>query len=134
MDVANEESADPETHVPIKTVLIIEDEPDIGDALTQLLKEETSYQVLSVGDGFAALKLVRTITPHLIVLDYHLPGMDGLECLEALRATNGLEQTPVIFMSARLPEQVKEEPGMVKLDKPFEMENFLTQVMRLLEG
>lgn len=134
MDVANEESSYPEEHIPIKTVLIIEDEPDIGDALTQLLKEETSYQVLYVSDGFAALKLVRAITPHLLVLDYHLPGMDGLECLEALRATSGLEQTPVIFMSAHLPEQVKQEPTMVKLDKPFEMENFLTQVKRLLEG
>lgn len=132
MDVAHEANPHLEESTFIKTVLIVEDELDIGEALTALLREETPYQVLHVGDGFAALKLAQTITPHLIVLDYRLPGMDGLECLEALRATEGLDSTPVIFMSAHFPRQMKGEPGMVKLQKPFEMEHFLTLVRQFL--
>lgn len=132
MDVVPEASAQQEC-APIKTVLIVEDEPDIAEALSALLKEETPYQVLHVSDGFAALKLVRTIIPHLLILDYRLPAMDGLECLQALRATAGLEQTPVVLMSAHFPTQMKAAPGMVKLPKPFEMDHFLTLVQRLLE-
>jgi CheY-like chemotaxis protein len=121
-------------NTPIKTVLLVEDDADIRESLAQFLKEETPYQVIAASDGFAALKLVRTITPHLIVLDYQLPGMTGLECLEALRTTKGLEHTPVILMSANFPEQVKEEINVVKLEKPFEMEHFLTQVKHFLDG
>jgi len=42
------------------------------------------YQVLHVSDGFAALKMVRTLISQLILLDYLLPDMDGLECLDRL--------------------------------------------------
>ena len=42
------------------------------------------YQLLHVSDGFAALKMVRTLISQLILLDYLLPDMDGLECLDRL--------------------------------------------------
>jgi len=58
---------------------------DIGETLTVFLQDTTAYQVVHVLDGFAALKVVRTLIPHLILLDYLLPGMDGLECLDRLR-------------------------------------------------
>jgi CheY-like chemotaxis protein len=42
------------------------------------------YQVLHVSDGFAALKMVQTLISQLILLDYLLPDMDSLECLDRL--------------------------------------------------
>jgi CheY-like chemotaxis protein len=42
------------------------------------------YQVLHVSDGFVALKMVQTLISQLILLDYLLPDMDGLECLDRL--------------------------------------------------
>lgn len=96
-----------EDPAPLKTVLLVEDNVAIRDALTMLLHETTPYQVISVPDGFAALKVVRTLVPHLVLLDYLLPGMGGLECLDMLRASKGMEQTPVILMSAGFPEGVE---------------------------
>ncbi len=87
----------------VKTVLIVEDDAAIGEALMAFLQDATAYQVLHVSDGFEALKVVRTLIPHLILLDYQLPGMDGLECLDRLRESCGVEHTPVILMSATPP-------------------------------
>jgi CheY-like chemotaxis protein len=128
-----------EDPAPIKTVLLVEDDVNIRDVLTILLRESTPYQVIPVADGFAALKVVRTLVPHLIVLDYLLPGMDGLECLDLLRESRGMEQTPAILMSAGLPEGVQKRghvqarSDLIFLDKPFEMDTFLTLIQQTLE-
>jgi DNA-binding response OmpR family regulator len=127
-----------EDRTPLKTVLLVEDDVDIRDALTILLHEATPYQVIGVPDGFAALKVVRTLVPHLVLLDYLLPGMDGLECLDMLRANKGTEQTPVILMSAGLPEGVQKRgllqarSDLIFLEKPFEMDTFLTLIRQIL--
>jgi len=118
----------------VKTVLIVEDDTDIGEALTAFLKEATMYQVIHVSDGFAALKMVRTLTPHLILLDYLLPNMDDLECLDQLRATKGVERTPVILMSATLPKSARAHADLVLLEKPFDLEALLVLISQLIES
>jgi DNA-binding response OmpR family regulator len=116
----------------VKTVLIVEDDADIGEALKGILQDATPYQVLHVSDGFAALKLVRTLIPQLVLLDYLLPGMDGLECLDRLRESKGMEQTPVILMSAAFPKGIEARPDLVFLEKPFEMDTLLDKIRHLL--
>ena len=114
-------------------VLIVEDDMDIRDALTAILRDTTPYQVIDVADGFAALKLVRTLVPQLALLDYLLPGMDGLECLDRLRESKGMEQTPVILMSAAFPKGIETPPDLTFLEKPFEMDTLLDLIRHLLE-
>jgi DNA-binding response OmpR family regulator len=93
--------------------------------------------VIHVSDGFAALTIVRTLIPHLILLDDRLPGMDGLECLNWLRASKGVEQTPVMLMSAVLPKEAQKEvrvrPNLVFLEKPFEIDTLIDLIGHLLE-
>jgi CheY-like chemotaxis protein len=89
--------------------------------------------VIQVADGFAALKLVRTLIPQLVLLDNLLPGMDGLECLDRLGESKGCEQTPVILMSAAPPKGVGKRPDLTFLEKPFEMDTLLTQIRQILE-
>ncbi len=66
-------------------------------------------------------------------------GMDGLECLDMLRASKGMEQTPVILMSAGLPEgvqkrgRVQARSDLIFLEKPFEMDTLLTLIRQILE-
>lgn len=115
-----------------KTILIIEDDADISEILLQALQDETPYQVLLATDGFQALKIVGSIVPHLILIDYLLPNMDGLECVRLLRATKGVEQTPVILMSAHFPKNAAERKDLLLFEKPFELGTFLQQVKRLL--
>jgi len=126
------QSSQGEDPMSAKTVLIVEDDADIGEALTAFLHDATDYQVIHAADGFAALKVVRTLIPHLILLDYQLPGMDGLECLDRLRESKGVEQVPVIFMSAALPQSVQARTDLTVLEKPFEMDALLTLVRQLM--
>jgi CheY-like chemotaxis protein len=59
------------------------------------MQEMTSSRAVLFPDGFHALKAVRTLTPHLFVLDYKLPGMDGIELYDQLQEIPELEQIPV---------------------------------------
>jgi DNA-binding response OmpR family regulator len=118
----------------VKTVLIVEDDVDIGEVLTAILEDTTAYRVIYVPDGFVALKLVQTLIPQLILLDYLLPGMDGLACLDLLRASKGMEQTPIILMSAAFPEGVQTRTDLALLEKPFEMKTLLALIRQLLES
>ena len=96
-------------------------------------KDETPYQVILVQDGFAALKVVRTVIPHLILLDSLLPNMDGLECVELLRSDAHIEQTLIILMSANLPQRAKERKDLLFLEKPFELDLLILQIKQILE-
>ena len=110
------------------TIFIVEDDEDLGVVLQQFLEEEVPCHVVLSLDGFAALKLVRSIIPHLFLLDYHLPGMTGLELVDHLRATPNGKETPIILMSARLPREGVAERGLSALPKPFHLDALLRLV------
>jgi CheY-like chemotaxis protein len=116
----------------LKTILVVEDDTGIGEFLAQALKGETSYQVLLVSDGFEALKAVRTLTPSLVLLDYLMPHMDGLETASTLRQREELIQVPIILMSAHLPKEARERSDLILLDKPFDLDRLLTTITELL--
>ncbi len=58
--------------------------------------------------------------------------LDGLKCLDMLRASKGTEQTPVILMSAAPPQGVQSRTDLALLEKPFEMDILLALIRRLL--
>jgi two-component system response regulator VicR len=72
-------------------------------------------------------------SPQLILLDYLLPDMDGLERLDRLRESKGMGQTPVILMSAALPKEVRARADLIFLEKPFEMDTLLDLIRHVLE-
>ena len=77
---------------PQPRVLMIEDHPDIAD-LYQLKLQLEGYRVAVASDGAAGLSMARSLLPDLILLDIHMPQLDGLQVLTALRedeATDGL--------------------------------------------
>ena len=77
-----------------KTILVVEDDRDVGELLDLTLTYETPHHALLVADGFQALQVVTAIKPDLLILDYHFPRMDGIELYDHLHATEGLEDTP----------------------------------------
>jgi CheY-like chemotaxis protein len=116
----------------IKTILVVEDDADVGEFLVQIFNDQTPYQALLAPDGFQALKMVKTLKPDLFVLDYQLPGMDGLELHDHLHDTEELQHIPTLFMSASMPaiEAEKRHASFVK--KPFEFEEMLEVIKQLL--
>jgi DNA-binding response OmpR family regulator len=115
-----------------KTILIVEDDADIGDILLCTF-EETPYNVTVVSDGSQALKVVATIKPHLFLLDYYLPAMNGLQLYDQLHSIKGLEDVPTIIMSASLPENKIQWRKITYLKKPFELNDVLQMVATLLK-
>jgi CheY-like chemotaxis protein len=117
-----------------RTILIVEDDIEIGYFLAQALREEPHYQVLFATDGFQALKMVRTLAPDLVLLDYLLPRVNGLEVAEQLRASEieKLRQVPIILMSANLPQKSSLRDDITILHKPFDLDALLEQVKGML--
>lgn len=92
-----------------KKILIVDDEESIVETLTyNLLKED--FEVISANDGESALKLMKE-KPDLVLLDIMLPKLDGYAVCKQIRETKGIENTPVIFLTAKSSE-VDEVIGM----------------------
>jgi two-component system phosphate regulon response regulator PhoB len=82
------------------SVLIVEDEEAIVTMLRYNLEKE-GYKVYSTDDGEEALTMVKEHRPDVIVLDWMLPSMSGIEVCEALRRNNDTKGIPIIMLSAR---------------------------------
>jgi two-component system response regulator AdeR len=81
---------------PTPLVLVVEDEPGIASILAAYL-ERDGLRSRQAQDGIEALQLFRQFRPDLVLLDIHLPGMDGIDVLRAIRDE---DQTPVIMVTA----------------------------------
>ncbi|NDE91690.1 MAG: response regulator, partial [Alphaproteobacteria bacterium] len=82
------------------TVLIVEDEVAIVTMLRYNLERE-GFKVLATGDGEEAVNIVREQNPDIIVLDWMLPGMTGVEVCKQLRWDQQTKNIPIIMLSAR---------------------------------
>jgi CheY-like chemotaxis protein len=130
MDIDNSAQKDPGA---VKTVLIVEDDEAIGALLVQVIEQETSYQAVLASDGFQALKMLRTVKPDLILLDYSLPGMNGLELYDTIHTVKALKHLPVLIVSAETARIQKEAKArqLSQLKKPFEITNLLEAIEQL---
>jgi CheY-like chemotaxis protein len=84
------------------TILVADDDPDVMAILLDTLEPE-GFRVLSADNGEAALAIARTEHPDVIVLDWMMPGLDGLQVCRALRADPDprLAEVPVVLITGR---------------------------------
>lgn len=111
-----------------RTILVIEDEPALSDAIRYSLERE-GYEVFCSDDGTAGLESARLNSPDLILLDLMLPSMHGLDVLRALRARSTV---PVIVVTAKDGEADKVAGLELGADdyvtKPFSMRELVARV------
>ena len=81
-------------------ILLVDDEPDILEIIGVNLESE-GYQIFKAKDGLEAVKKAEKIQPHLIIMDVMMPNMDGIEACERIRKNENLQQTVIMFLSAR---------------------------------
>ena len=81
------------------TILIVDDEPPILD-LVRFTLEDAEVRVVEASDGVEALALARRLRPDLILLDVHMPRLDGLEACRQIRRDPALAQTPIVMLTA----------------------------------
>ena len=130
MDTDNSAQKDP---IAVKTVFIVEDDEAIGTLLVQVIEQETPYQVVLASDGSQALKMLRTVKPDVLILDYGLPGMNGLEFYDTIHTVKALEHLPVLIVTAeaaRIQKEVKARQ-LWQLKKPFDLTDLLEAIERL---
>ena len=89
-------------------VLIVDDDPDIRDLLSFSFGF-AGFEIHTARDGAAVLDVVEARRPDLVVLDWMMPGMNGLEVCRLLRSSERDEHLPVIMLSARTSEQDKRD-------------------------
>jgi two-component system, response regulator, stage 0 sporulation protein F len=114
------------------TILIVEDDADIGQFLQQLLDEETPYNSIVIDNGLKALEQAPHIHPCLLLLDYRLPGINGLELYDRLQQFDETRGVPAIMMSATLPEQELKKRGIYQLRKPMDIGGVLRMITHAL--
>jgi len=114
-------------------VTIVEDDPAIAEGLALNLKLQ-GYRTAVAGDGEAAVSLIETERPDLVLLDISLPKKSGIWVLETLR--NGGNNVPVIVLSARQDEFDKVAALRLGADdyvtKPFALAELLARVAAVL--
>lgn len=113
-------------------ILVVEDEENLSEALKFNL-ERQGYQVIVKSNGYDALSVLSAETPHLIVLDVMLPGLDGFEVCRRVRTTSNV---PILMLTAR-GEEVDRVLGLEigaddYLTKPFSLREFQARVRALL--
>ncbi|MEP7292139.1 MAG: response regulator [Chloroflexota bacterium] len=81
------------------TVMVVDDDEQIL-VLVEILLRRQGYTVLKATSPYAALDLLKTNTPDLFLLDYMMPGMNGVELCQHIRATAVLAKTPIVMLSA----------------------------------
>lgn len=117
----------------IQTILLVEDDVDIGDFIAQALNDETPYTILHVVDGVRALEAVSTVRPDLFILDYQLPGMNGIELHDRLHEMKGFEKIPTLIISANVPSRKEMQQRKIAfLKKPFDLNDLFKFIEKLL--
>lgn len=121
-------------HVP-RTVLVCDNEEALR-ALVRAALEPSGCEIVEARDGDESLELARSLEPDLIVLDLMMPGLSGLQVLDALRREQRFERTPVIVLSARAQvadrEAVAGAGATSFMAKPFSPRELCSEVTSLL--
>ena len=115
-----------------KLILLVEDDKSHGSMLYQLFTQETPHCVYATSDGQTAWEFLQHVKPNLLVLDYMLPHMNGLMLYDRICAEKSLHDIPVLMISAALPSDEVKKRGIVGLQKPFEIDEFLHAVEDLV--
>ena len=120
-----------------KRVLIVDDEANILLSLEFLMKQ-AGYEVVTAGDGDAAIAAIRESAPDLVLLDIMIPGRNGYEVCEWLRADTGHTGPAVVMLTAR-GRDIEREKGLslgadAYVTKPFSTREVSDTVKRLLDA
>lgn len=118
-----------------KTVLIVDDEFHIVSALSVKFRN-SNYEVITASNGSEALEKVRESKPDLVITDYQMPIMNGVELVKSLRADPETWEIPIIMLTARGQDIAGEEnPGFsvdAFMSKPFSPREMVAKTASLI--
>jgi DNA-binding response OmpR family regulator len=124
------------TTLPSKLIAVVEDDRELATLFQAALEEFGLWRVVLLHDGAEAFQHLPTLRADLIVLDVGLPNLDGISLYRMLQGHRATSQTPILIVTASYEWQLRRqglEPDTIAvLRKPFDMDNLLERVKRLL--
>jgi CheY-like chemotaxis protein len=111
------------------TILVVDDDGPILLLMHNLLRE-FGFEPHGASSGAEALDLARTHRPDLVLLDKHMPGMNGEEVIRRLRVEPGLEEVPVLILSGEPlgPDELAALGANAAILKPFDVPALIEQI------
>lgn len=111
-------------------ILVIDDGKSIRMQVRDMLPQ--TFEFLEAKDGVEGLDLIRQARPHIVLLDFFMPRMNGWEVLEQIQAQPELVNIPLVVMSGRKEEVVAKVPGLFErfefIEKPFDQKALIGAV------
>ncbi len=118
-----------------KTILVADDETHILNVVSLKLRN-AGFRVLTARDGREALEVALHEQPDLLITDYHMPELSGLELCRRLKQETSIRQIPAIMLTARgyhLEPQDTEQSGILQMiSKPFSPRHLLVAVEEVI--
>jgi two-component system alkaline phosphatase synthesis response regulator PhoP len=119
-----------------KKIMVVDDHPHTCRAVKYLLENE-GFKVTTASDGWECLNKLKTETPNLIIIDYLMPGMDGIQLCEKIRKDKKLRSLDVVIFSVARKELVgKEKLRKAHVSdyilKPFDNEDLVQRVKQVV--
>jgi CheY-like chemotaxis protein len=112
-----------------KVIVVVEDNEEIAGLIKETLNEEPDYQAVAVHDGSRALEVIHSVKASLILMDIMLPGINGFELYDMLKADPATSEIPVIFLTATVhDEEFKKRNINNPMGKPFDIIELLARV------
>lgn len=118
----------------MKTILVADDN-EANRELVAVILQRQGYEVLEAGNGREALALTKEHCPDLVLLDIHMPEMDGFETVQAIRQAEGSRNVPIVALTASAmagdAEDAIAHGFTAYLAKPYEISAVVSLVKRL---
>lgn len=114
-------------------IVVADDEVLLTEMLTAVL-EDAGYDVLAAAHGKEALELVRQHNPQLLITDFMMPIMTGLELAESLRQESRFAELPILLVTGAQGAVARRHPELFTqvLDKPYNVQRLLDIVGGIL--
>jgi DNA-binding NtrC family response regulator len=116
-------------------ILIVDDEPDMLKLLSMILREKTPYEISTTNNPLEAIELAKKGDFDLVISDLKMPGIDGIELIDAIKRLN--EDTPIIIITAygtvESATEAIQKGGFDFITKPFRKEQILFTIDKALK-
>jgi CheY-like chemotaxis protein len=120
----------------MKTILIADDEEDARTIICMRLAKDRDVHIVEATNGREALALAKEQHPDLVVLDWTMPGMSGLEVLQAFRGDPAMVDIPVIMMTGRDDPSERAQVRALRVSayivKPFDPAELMAKIQAAL--